>query len=113
MRFVAAIAVVLEVAACAHRPAVPQPGDLVPIEERFLAALRPHAGCLALSVGEWQVVRGGMGLQYPQFSPAFLPPRVVRLDTLGQYGHLRLVPPADSASGFGFAFWHRREPTDS
>jgi hypothetical protein len=113
MRLYANWVSVLVLTACAHQPATERPGDLIPIEERFLAVLRPHAGCYTLSFGEWQVVPGGMSLAYPQFSPAFLPPRVVRLDTLVQYGHLRLVPPADSATGFGFAYWYRREATDS
>jgi hypothetical protein len=97
------VMVLLASVACA---ATSRPETTEPISPGYLAVLRPHAGCYSLTFGEWRASTTPGAPTLESDRPSFLPGPIVRLDTVAVRGSVRLLPTADSASGFGRGTWY-------
>ncbi len=90
---------------CASRVPEPATSPSWP-SAAYLQRLRPFVGCYALDLGPW---RDPDDRYAPSLGtadrPAFLPPAVVRLDTILEQNRIRVLPAPDAASGFGLGGW--------
>jgi hypothetical protein len=93
----------LVVTGCSHDPA---PRTSVAPSAAFREHVRPYVGCYTLTFGPWQPAEDRLAPVIDSDRPEFLPPSVVRLDTVAVEGHIRVFPPPPLASGFGAGFWN-------
>jgi len=93
----------LLICACAPKQTAGRPAT--PVSAAYMARLS-LAGCYTLQFGEWQEPLDSLVPRMASDRPSFLPPKVVRLDTVSEYGHLRVLPAPDSGTGFDFGYWY-------